>query len=48
MMENYLVIEKQTGTKTDPTEKATRALSKPEHYNWVVLRAAERESRSKR
>jgi hypothetical protein len=47
-METCLVIEEQTGTKTDPTEKATGALSEPKHCNWVLLRAAERESRSER
>jgi hypothetical protein len=41
-METCLVIEEQTGTKTDPTEKATGTLSDPEHCNWVLLRAAER------
>jgi hypothetical protein len=47
-METYLVIEEQTGTKTDPTEKATGAFSKPKHCNWVLLSADDRESRSKR
>jgi hypothetical protein len=48
VMETCLVIEEQTGTKTDPTKKATGALPAPEHCNWVLLRAEDRESRSKR
>jgi hypothetical protein len=49
VMETCLVIEEQTRTKTDPTEKATGALSEPElECNWFLLRAAERESRSER
>jgi hypothetical protein len=47
-METCLVIEEQTGTKRDPTEKATGTLFKPEHCNWVLLSADDRDSRSKR
>jgi hypothetical protein len=42
------VIEEQLGTKTDPTEKATGALSEPEHCDWVLLSADDKESRSDR
>jgi hypothetical protein len=48
VIETCLVIEEQTGTKTDPTEKATGALSELEHCNCVLLSADDRESRSER
>jgi hypothetical protein len=47
-MEASRVIEEQTGTKMDPTEKATGEQLTPLHCNWVLLNADKRESRSER